>query len=74
MTEPASCPRCREAHEVIACPHLKAIEFEDGHDFESPSRPLIRRLEFLTPADYVAAPRSAADGAPLPDYPRKPSR
>jgi len=43
---PDACARCGEPHEIIACPFVKAIEFEDGDGR------LIRRIEFLTPADY----------------------
>lgn len=68
MADEKTCPRCGELHEIIRCPHLKAIEFEDGDGT------LIRRLEFLTPADYVPAPRAAPAPEPPGDYPRKAAR
>jgi hypothetical protein len=57
-----TCPRCSGKHEIIACPHVKAIEFEDG-DGQT-----IRRLEFLTPNDF---PRADPRAAPAPDNYRK---
>lgn len=69
MAEP-SCPRCGDAHEIFSCPHVKAVEFEDGHVFEGHFQPRVRRIEFLTPADCVAR-RVDAAGEPQPDYPRK---
>lgn len=74
MADEKKCPRCGEAHEIIECPHLKAIEFEDGYVFGAPSPPRVHRLEFLTPADYVAAPRGSTDQQPAPDYPKKVAR
>jgi hypothetical protein len=48
------CPRCGDKHLIIACPYVKAIDFQDGNLL------LIRRVEFLTPADYgPQAPKPA---------------
>jgi len=59
------CPRCGEAHPVIACPYVKAVEFDPGTGL------IIRRLEFLTPADYGRAPAVTREpDAPADDYPR----
>lgn len=39
------CRRCGEPHDIMACPHVKSVEFaEDGER--------ITRVEFLTPVDY----------------------
>lgn len=67
---PPRCWRCGEPHEIFACPHVKALEFEDGHVFGGGSSPRVSRIEFLTPADCVAR-RVDAAGEPQPDYPRK---
>lgn len=40
------CRRCGEDHELIACPHVKALEFD------SVTGLMITRVEFLTPIDY----------------------
>lgn len=60
----AACPRCREAHDLVACPYVKAIDFNEDRT--------VRRAEFLTPADFgpkVAPSKPAAD--PSADaYPR----
>lgn len=72
MEATETCPRCLQPHPLLSCPHLKAIEFEDGHVFGSPGPPRVRRLEFLTPSDYVAAPR-AGETSSSTDYPRKPT-
>lgn len=59
--EPLDCPRCGAPHWLIACPFVKAVEFEDADER------LVRRVEFLTPADY---PRAVPAGVPEPDYPK----
>jgi hypothetical protein len=46
----AKCPRCLEEHPIIRCPYVKAVELEYGGDFNT-----LRRVEFLTPADYGRA-------------------
>lgn len=65
------CRRCGDPHEIFACPHVKAIEFGLG----SPQsfladQPFIKRVEFLTPADFVAQ-RAPPAAEREPDYPRK---
>jgi hypothetical protein len=60
MTEETSCARCGQTHDIIACPHVKAVEF-DGDS--------ITRIEFLTPVDYPQAAKpepSAVDGDGYP--------
>ena len=52
------CPRCGEKHLIIACPYVKAIDFEDGSLLQ------IRRVEFLTPADYGPQPTPKPAAAP----------
>lgn len=67
MTDAAKCPRCVGPHGIIACPLVKAVELEHAGDFNS-----IRRVEFLTPADWPAPTASKPpdeDGGR--DYPRK---
>lgn len=59
------CPRCGDAHSIIACPLVKAIEFEHGGDLGS-----VRRIEFMTPADWPQT-RVAATDEPASTYPRK---
>jgi hypothetical protein len=59
------CARCNGAHTILACPHVKAVEFQDGY-YEGEEQPRISRIEFLTPADYGPAP--AAGENKLPDY------
>lgn len=67
------CRRCGDAHEIFACPHVKALEFEDGYVLGGTGAMVVRRVEFLTPADCVAR-RVGAVGEPAPDYPRKTPR
>lgn len=60
------CCRCGEPHDIITCPYVKAVEFDDTGEN-------ILRLEFLTPADYGPAPaaqRSQTTAAGEVDYPR----
>lgn len=64
------CRRCGDAHEIFACPHVKALEFEHGYVLDSPGPPSVRRIEFLTPADCVSQRAQPAQEAG-PDYPRK---
>lgn len=46
-----ACHRCGGQHEILACPYVKAAEFDgDGK---------ITRLEYLTPADYGPQRREA---------------
>lgn len=54
---PVICGRCGADHDIIACPFVKAVEFDDAMR--------VSRIEFLTPADY-AQPRvvKAPDDAP----------
>ena len=57
-----NCPRCQQPHKLIACPHVKALEFEDG----DPSR--ILRVEFLTPADFGPKVPPKPEAPPSPSY------
>lgn len=67
MPDEAKCPRCGDAHAIIACPNVKVIELEHGGDFNS-----IRRIEFLTPADCPEPARAPEEPPPQePDYPRR---
>lgn len=60
------CQRCSEGHDLIACPHVKAVEYAEGGR--------ITRVEFLTPADYGPPPKDGAPGAePEASYPRRPN-
>jgi hypothetical protein len=64
MTD-AICPRCGEAHDIIACPNVKAIEFDAEQH--------IIRVEFLIPVDFHR--QDAAAMAAPDNYPKKgPSR
>lgn len=63
------CRRCGDDHDLFACPHVKALEFEGGWVMDA-GQPFLRRVEFLTPADLVAR-RVDAAGEAQPDYPRK---
>jgi hypothetical protein len=59
--EPAEkCRRCGDAHEIIACPNVKAVEF-DGFQ-------RISRVEFLVPVDFH---RQAIGEAAPNAYPTK---
>lgn len=64
MTTEFKCPRCLEPHPLIECPYVKAIEFAVGDER------LIRRVEFLTPADYGPAPKVGPEAEPAKSYPR----
>ncbi len=67
-----ACMRCKEEHPIIECPYVKAVEFEDCEltpDSPHPGR-IIRRVEFLTPADYGPRAAALAEPAPHEDYPR----
>ena len=65
MTAAESCPRCGEPHSIVACPHVKAVELHDG-DFR-----FIKRVEFLTPADFPQrSPAPAAADEKSDDYPK----
>ena len=57
------CPRCGEDHAPIACPYVKAIEFDPVAGL------IITRLEFLTPADYGPSKPVAVDDE-SPEYPK----
>ena len=59
----AKCPRCGEDHEPIACPHVKAVEFDA-------TGLIITRLEFLTPADYEPRKEQDKPESPREDYDR----
>jgi hypothetical protein len=59
------CARCGEAHTIIACPHVKAVEFTDGF-YEGEDQPRITRIEFFAPADYGPAPAPGEN--PPPGY------
>ena len=39
------CPRCNGSHPIEQCPQVKAIEYDEQHR--------IKRIEFLTPGDYM---------------------
>jgi hypothetical protein len=59
------CQRCLGEHPIIRCPYVKAIDFEEG----GIDGGAIRRIEFLTPADYgrqiaVAKPEELVDNYP----------
>jgi hypothetical protein len=42
---PQACGRCGQDHAIIACPEVKAVDFDrDGN---------IMRVEFLTPVDML---------------------
>ena len=56
------CDRCGGDHTPIACPYVKAVEFDA-------SGLIITRLEFLTPADYGPS-KPVADEKPSDDYPK----
>lgn len=64
------CARCAAAHTLLACPYVKAIDFEYGY-VDGAESASIRRVEFLTPADYG---RAAPAAAPEQDYPKLGSR
>lgn len=58
------CIRCLGDHDVMTCGHVKAVDLDaDGK---------IKRLEFLTPADYAPKTAAPAPGADDDggDYPR----
>ena len=57
------CPRCGDEHPLIRCLFVKAMEFEYGGDLNS-----MRRVEFLTPADY-GRPTAPPDAPPEQTYP-----
>jgi hypothetical protein len=40
-----NCPRCGYPHDWLACPQVKAVEFNE-------SGTIVQRLEFLTPVDF----------------------
>lgn len=52
------CPRCGQAHELVACPYVKAVEFD--------AFGRVSRSEFLTPIDFPREQRQDVE----PDYPR----
>lgn len=59
--ETQTCPRCGENHGIIACGHVKAIQFDEtGH--------IVVRVEFLTPLDYPS--RTVDPPEDEPAYPR----
>lgn len=59
------CPRCDQDHEtILACPHVKAVEFTDGFIFGADVPAIISRVEFLTPRDY--GPAVGGGNAPDP--------
>jgi hypothetical protein len=53
-----TCRRCGDAHDLFACPYVKAIDL-DGDK--------ITRVEFLLPIDF---PPKRPDAAPEENYPR----
>jgi hypothetical protein len=59
--EPAEkCARCGAEHTIVACPNVKAVEFDA---FQR-----ISRVEFLVPVDF----HRQSIGEPAPDaYPKK---
>ena len=63
VTDVLKCPRCDGDHAPIACPYVKAIEFDPGAGL------IITRLEFLTPADYGPSKPVAVDDE-APEYPK----
>ena len=46
------CRRCQGNHDIEKCPHVKAIEYDENHR--------IKRIEFLTPADYMPSVSSSS--------------
>lgn len=54
------CPRCRGPHPIEECPQVKAIEYDEQHR--------IKRVEFLTPGDYMP-PLAGVPFPPSPDLP-----
>lgn len=69
-TENEACPRCGQPHPILACPHVKSVEFADGHVFGGSFQPRISRVEFLTPSDFGAVRRVGTDaGAADVAYP-----
>ena len=61
------CPRCGGEHDLVGCPGVKAVEF--GFDLNNAKT--IKRVEFLTPADYGPAAKAAPDNAArADDYPK----
>lgn len=60
-----ACRWCGEPkhHDGFACPLVKALDFDVAGN--------VRRVEFLTAADF---PRQPGDETPMPDYPRKGSK
>jgi hypothetical protein len=60
------CPRCEDAHPLIRFPYVKSVTFEDSTILS------IRRVEFLTPADYGPQPltRAPPGAEEATDYPR----
>lgn len=65
-SDAVKCARCAEPHTLLACPHVKAIDFEYGF-VDGAESASIRRVEFLTPADYG---RAAPAAPPERDYPK----
>lgn len=61
------CPRCRDEHPIFRCPYVKAFEFEYGWDGSSPQ--VIKRIEFLTPADY-GRPTATPKPEEMDNYPK----
>jgi hypothetical protein len=43
-----ACPHCNQYHDNMKCPLVKAIEYYEGGG--------IKRVEYMTPADYIATP------------------
>lgn len=59
------CPRCSQEHEtILACPYVKAVEFQDGYVFGADGPAIISRVEFLTPRDY--GPVAGGEKSPDP--------
>lgn len=58
----AKCLRCGELHPLPECPYVKAVDFfKNGK---------VRRVEFLTPADFGPQPKSSGDAETGEDYPK----
>lgn len=60
---PPRCWRCGADHPIVACPHVKAVEFSDAAALT------VSRVEFLTPADWGVRASSGQAGGERSGYP-----
>ena len=56
----APCMRCGGSHPITACDLVTAIEFHESGD--------LKRVEFLTAADFAAQPSEPDDAERAPPY------